>query len=141
LQGLALGFLFVPLTTSALSEISRSAMSNATGLYTLVRQLGGSLGIALLELIETRREDTAQQAFAANVTLSNPMVSQMMHAAKDPMRALSSIAGMVDLSSTVVAYDYLFRFCAIVFVISIPTVMVLKKPKPSPTAEAVAVLE
>jgi DHA2 family multidrug resistance protein len=141
LQGLALGFLFVPLTTSALSEISRSAMSNATGLYTLVRQLGGSLGIALLELIETRREDTAQQAFAANVTLSNPMVSQMMHAAKDPMRALSSIAGMVDLSSTVVAYDYLFRFCAIVFVISIPTVMVLKKPKPSPTGEAVAVIE
>jgi hypothetical protein len=69
------------------------------------------------------------------------MVSQMMHAAKDPMRALSSIAGMVDLSSTVVAYDYLFRFCAIVFVISIPTVMVLKKPKPSPTGEAVAVIE
>jgi DHA2 family multidrug resistance protein len=141
LQGLALGFLFVPLTTSALSEISRSAMSNATGLYTLVRQLGGSLGIALLELIETRREDTAQQAFASNVTLSNPMISQMMHAAKDPMQALSSIAGMVDVSSTVVAYDYVFRFCAIVFVISIPTVMLLKKPKPSPTAEAVAVLE
>ena len=141
LQGLALGFLFVPLTTSALSEISRSAMSNATGLYTLVRQLGGSLGIALLELIETRREDMAQAAFSANVTLSNPMVSQMMHSAKNQTQAVASLAAMVDVNSTVVAYDYLFRFCAIVFVISIPTVMLLKKPKPSPTAEAVAVLE
>ena len=141
LQGLALGFLFVPLTTSALSEISRAAMSNATGLYTLVRQLGGSLGIALLELIETRREDTAQAAFSANVTLSNPMVSQMMHSAKSQMQAVASLAAMVDVNSTVVAYDYLFRFCAIVFVVSIPTVMLLKKPKPSTAAEAVAVLE
>jgi DHA2 family multidrug resistance protein len=141
LQGLALGFLFVPLTTSALSEISRAAMSNATGLYTLVRQLGGSLGIALLELIETRREDSAQQSFAANVTLSNPMISQMMHAAHSPMQALSSVAGMVDLSATVVAYDYVFRFCAIVFVVSIPTVLLLKKAKHNAGAAAAAVVE
>jgi DHA2 family multidrug resistance protein len=141
LQGLALGFLFVPLTTSALSEISRAAMSNATGLYTLVRQLGGSLGIALLELIETRREDSAQQSFAANVTLSNPMISQMMHAAHSPMQALSTVAGMVDLSATVVAYDYVFRFCAIVFVISIPTVLLLKKAKQNAGAAVAAVVE
>ncbi|MBC5803935.1 MAG: hypothetical protein GIX03_13265 [Candidatus Eremiobacteraeota bacterium] len=41
-QGFALGFLFVPLTTTALSGIARGAMANATGIYTLVRQLGGS---------------------------------------------------------------------------------------------------
>ena len=51
------------------------AMSNATGLYTLVRQLGGSLGIALLELILTRREDVAQQVFAANVTLGRSPIA------------------------------------------------------------------
>jgi DHA2 family multidrug resistance protein len=141
LQGLALGFLFVPLTTSALSEISRAAMSNATGLYTLVRQLGGSLGIALLELILTRREDSAQQSFASNVTLHNTMISQMMHAAKDPMQALQQVAGMVDTSATVVAYDYVFQFCAIVFALSIPTVLLLKKPKAAPSTEATAIIE
>jgi DHA2 family multidrug resistance protein len=141
LQGFALGFLFVPLTTSALAEISRSAMSNATGLYTLVRQLGGSLGIALLELIEERREDFAQQMLSANVTLSNPAVSNMLHGAHDRAQAVSSLSGMVVQNSTVIAYDYVFRFCAIVFIVSIPTVLLLAKPKPKEAAAPAPLLE
>lgn len=130
LQGFALGFLFVPLTTASLAGISRSAMSNATGLYTLVRQLGGSLGIALLELLQTRREDFAQQIFAASVTLSNGNVATMVHGARDRAQGLRELGGIVVQNATVVSYDYIFRFCAIVFFISIPTVFLLSKPQP-----------
>jgi DHA2 family multidrug resistance protein len=136
LQGFALGFLFVPLTTVALSEISRSAMGNATGLYTLVRQLGGSLGIALLEVLQERREDFAQAIFASSVTLSNPMVGNMLKNAGNHAAALSSLSGMVDQDATVVSYDYIFRFCAIVFLISLPTVMLLSVPKKASGAAA-----
>ncbi len=140
LQGFALGFLFVPLTTVALSEISRSAMGNATGLYTLVRQLGGSLGIALLEVLQERREDLAQQSFAADVKLSNPMVGNMLHNAHSHAQAISALSGMVVQNATVVSYDYIFRFCAIVFLLSIPMVMLLSKPKSGvPTDAHVAV--
>jgi DHA2 family multidrug resistance protein len=141
LQGLALGFLFVPLTTASLSGISRSAMSNATGIYTLVRQLGGSLGIALLELIQTRREDLAQHVFASSVTLSNPAVARFMAGAQDRTQALGSIAGMVVQDATVVSYDYVFQFCAVVFVLSIPTVLLLQRPKPRAAIAEVAVVE
>jgi DHA2 family multidrug resistance protein len=142
LQGFALGFLFVPLTTAALSGISRSAMSNATGIYTLVRQLGGSLGIALLEVIEERREDVAQSMLAANVNLANPMVSSMLQNASDRTQALSSIARLVGQDATTIAYDYIFRFCGIVFLISIPTVLLLAKTvRHKPSAGAPAVLE
>ena len=142
LQGFALGFLFVPLTTVALSGIPRAAMSNATGLYTLVRQLGGSLGIAILELIQTRREDFAQSVYAANVTLSNGPVGAMLHNATDRVRAMAQLAAMVDQNATVVSYDYVFRICAIVFLVSIPTVMLLSKPKKAAaTAEMHAVIE
>ncbi len=82
MQGSALGFLFVPLTTAALSGISRSGMSNATGLYTLMRQLGGSLGIAILELVQTRREDIAQPIMASSVTLASGPVALMLHGAQ-----------------------------------------------------------
>ena len=118
LQGFALGFLFVPLTTVSLSGIPRAAMANATGLYTLVRQLGGSLGIALLELIQTRREDFAQSAYAANVTLSNGPVSLMLANAQSRAQAMAQLAAMVESNATVVSYDYVFRFCAIVFFLS-----------------------
>jgi DHA2 family multidrug resistance protein len=129
LQGFALGFLFVPLTTVALSGISRAKMGNATGLYTLVRQLGGSLGIALLELLQTRREDYAQSVFAASVTLSHGPVATMLDGARDRMHALSQLAGMVNQNAVVVSYDYVFRFCAIVFTLSIPTLLLIANPK------------
>ncbi len=141
LQGFALGFLFVPLTTASLAGISNAAMSNATGIYTLVRQLGGSLGIAILELVQTRREDFAQTIFAANVTLANPAVGTMLAGAKNHAQALAALAGMVNLNATVVSYDYVFRLCAIVFVLSIPTVFLLQKPKAAKAGEAHAVLE
>lgn len=128
LQGFALGFLFVPLTTASLAGISNAKMGNATGLYTLVRQLGGSLGIAILELVQTRREDFAQQMLAANVTLANPAVNAMLGAARDRSAALGSLSGIVDLNATVLSYDYIFRFCAIVFVISIPMVLLFRRP-------------
>jgi len=140
-QGFALGFLFVPLTTTALSGISRGAMANATGIYTLVRQLGGSLGIAVLELIEIRRENYAQSIFAGNITLSRVPVARMMQGAQNHAHQVAALAGMVVQDATVVAYDYVFRFCAIVFILSIPTVLLLRKPKAATAADAAALIE
>lgn len=47
-RGVGIGMLFVPLTTLAMREIPMTKISGATGLYTLIRQLGGSFGIAIL---------------------------------------------------------------------------------------------
>ena len=90
-QGFALGFLFVPLTTITLSEVPRHILANATGIFTLVRQLGGSLGIALLQVIETRREDGAVQALSAGVTLGNPAVAQMLAASSNSTHAIAML--------------------------------------------------
>jgi MFS transporter, DHA2 family, multidrug resistance protein len=135
IQGFALGFLFVPLTTATLAGIPRAAMASATGLYTLVRQLGGSLGIAILELIETRRQDFAQQSLAANVTLANPNVASLLHGAHSQTQALAQLSGMVNQNATVLAYDYVFRLCAIVFVLAIPSVLLLSG-RPATTRQA-----
>ena len=141
MQGFALGFLFVPLTTTALSEITRSAMANATGIFTLVRQLGGSLGIALLELLQIRHEDAAQQALAANVTLANPAVAQMLNGAANRTQALGQLAASVAQNATVVSYDYAFRFTAILFLLSIPSVLLMKKGRPGSTAVPAAAVD
>ena len=140
LQGFALGFLFVPLTTATLAGISRSAMSNATGIYTLVRQLGGSLGIAILELLETRREDFAQALLAGGVTLSNPAVSRMLEAGVPRTKVLAQLNASVEQNATVIAYDYIFRLTALIFLFSIPTVLLLSKAKPG-NGEAAAAIE
>ncbi|MGH7728580.1 MAG: DHA2 family efflux MFS transporter permease subunit [Vulcanimicrobiaceae bacterium] len=137
LQGFALGFLFVPLTLASLSEISKAKMSNATGIYTLVRQLGGSLGIALLELLQTRREDYAQSILSSSITLSNPAVAAMLRASADHTKTLVAMLGTVVQNATVLSYDYDFRLCAIVFALSIPTVLLLRPPRRAASAEAI----
>jgi hypothetical protein len=48
---------------------------------------------------------------------------------------------MVVQDATVVSYDYVFQFCAVVFVLSIPTVLLLQRPKPRAAIAEVAVVE
>jgi len=92
--------------------------------------------------VQTRREDFAQQILAANVTLANPAVSAMLGGSHDRAQTIAVLAGIVDVNATVVSYDYIFRFCAIAFVLSVPTVLLLKKPPNAAAAKTThAVLE
>jgi DHA2 family multidrug resistance protein len=133
LQGFALGFLFVPLTTATLSSVPRARMSNATGLYTLVRQLGGGFGIAILQLVQQRSEDTHYAVLASGVTAANPAVSALLHGAPDVGARLQQLAGIVTLNASVMSYNDVFRLCAVVFVLSIASVFLLSG-KPAPAA-------
>jgi DHA2 family multidrug resistance protein len=136
-QGLALGFLFVPLTTMTLGGISREKMSGATGVYTLIRQLGGSLGIAILQLYETRREDSAYATLAQGITGANTAVANALHGAANQAQMLNNVYGMVVANATAVAYNDVFRLCAVVFVVSLPTILLLGKPPDTSKAKAV----
>ncbi|HXX63944.1 MAG TPA: DHA2 family efflux MFS transporter permease subunit [Bacteroidota bacterium] len=55
IRGLAMGLLFTPLSTLALSEIPRHKMAQASGLFNVIRQVGGSFGVAILGAMLTRR--------------------------------------------------------------------------------------
>jgi len=142
LQGFALGFLFVPLSTKTLADVPRERLAGATGVYTLVRQLGGSLGIAILEFLLQRKEDQAYGTLAGSVTLANPSVAHLVGG--HPVVATSAAAqlmGIVQRNAEVLSYDYLLQLCGVVFLLSIPTVLLLsgKKPGasgPAPTALA-----
>ncbi|HEX3463105.1 MAG TPA: DHA2 family efflux MFS transporter permease subunit [Candidatus Elarobacter sp.] len=122
-QGFALGFLFVPLSTATLAEVQRSQMANATGIYTLVRQLGGSLGIAILQLLQTRYQDGAYAALASGVTPSNAGVDAFL---RDMHGSASQLYSMVMLNATVISYDVVLRLCGIIFVVTTPLAMLLR---------------
>ncbi|MBV8298182.1 MAG: DHA2 family efflux MFS transporter permease subunit [Candidatus Eremiobacteraeota bacterium] len=138
MQGFALGFLFVPLTTASLGEISRERMANATGIYTLVRQLGGSLGIAILQFLQTRYADNAYAGLASGVTAANPADTRFL---QDLHGTATQLYNMVLLNATVISYDMVLRLCSIVFVLSVPLVLLLKwqrAPGAGPAASAMA---
>jgi MFS transporter, DHA2 family, multidrug resistance protein len=55
IRGLAMGLLFTPLSTVALSSIARQKMAQASGLFNVIRQIGGSFGVAIVGTMLTRR--------------------------------------------------------------------------------------
>jgi len=127
LQGFALGFLFVPLSTATLSEVPNARMASATGIYTLVRQIGGSFGIAVLLFLQTRFQDTAYAGIASTITLANANVA---HAVQHHDLGPIQLWAMVTTNATVISYDMVLRLCGIVFALSIPVVLLLRaKPR------------
>jgi DHA2 family multidrug resistance protein len=124
-QGFALGFLFVPLTTISLGDVPRAELAGATGVFTLLRQLGGSLGIAILTTLLTHQTAIAWNVLAAGVTQTHGYTTQQLTA-------------LVSQQSAMIAYNYLFRVTAVVFVLSTPLIFFVKKPQYRPIAVAVA---
>ncbi|MGB8519832.1 MAG: DHA2 family efflux MFS transporter permease subunit [Candidatus Tumulicola sp.] len=116
IQGFGLGFLFVPLTTIALGDVPIHELAGATGVFTLLRQLGGSFGIAILTTMLTHQTAVAWNVLASGVTQTHGY-------------SVPALTGMVAQQSAMIAYDYLFRFCAIVFVLTTPLVFLIKKQK------------
>src|SRR5205807_4459693 len=68
LNGVAISFIFVPLTTSTMGHLRQEQMGNATGLFNLMRNLGGSFGIALVSTWLVRRAQVHQAIMIAHLT-------------------------------------------------------------------------
>jgi MFS transporter, DHA2 family, multidrug resistance protein len=67
-QGFAVGFIFVPLSTLTLATVRRDKLVNATAVYGMMRNVGGSIGIALVTTLLAQRSQFHQSTLAAHVT-------------------------------------------------------------------------
>ena len=72
-NGFSGGFIFVPLTTLAMGRLRKQEMGNAAGIYNLVRNVGGSIGIAALTTAIVRGTQTHQSYLGAHLTASSPV--------------------------------------------------------------------
>ena len=130
LQGVGLGFLFVPLTVATLAGVSREVMSDATGIATLIRYLGGNVGIAVLQLLQVNRAAAAQAAMAAYTGLNRIGVQSMVRVMGVEHTA-ASVSGMIASQASLISYLYVFRVSAIMFAVCLPLLLLLPGRKPA----------
>ena len=95
IQGAAMAFLFVPLMTTSMSNISRENMGNATSIYNLMRNIGGSFGIAMMTTFLARRNQVHQNQLISHVTPMD-LRTQMM---------FRGLQGWFHLHAPLSAYD------------------------------------
>ncbi len=97
-HGMAIVICFLPITAIALGTLSSTEVQNASGLYNLMRNLGGAIGLAGINTIIGQRNDLHRERLAETITTARIPVSEVMAAAGEGDReALISLQVLVDI--------------------------------------------
>jgi DHA2 family multidrug resistance protein len=138
LQGIGFSFLFVPLTTAALSQVPRTRLADATGLNSLLRQVGASMGLAVFATLLSRGAVHAKAAVGAHVALDRPEVQERLAQLVagfqgrgfDPVSAreaaLRALDGMVTQQAMVIAFERVLFLAGVLLLFVLPLLWFLK---------------
>ncbi len=135
--------IMVPLSGVATAGLARSQAGSASGLFNMMRNLGGSFGIAILATLLTQREQFHSNRLGEGVSLFDPatqqrvdeltqlFVSQGLDSATAQSQAFRSIAGIVSRESYVMAFNDCFHFIGFALLLSGVAVLFFKKVNPN----------
>ncbi|HJU15996.1 MAG TPA: DHA2 family efflux MFS transporter permease subunit [Stellaceae bacterium] len=129
LQGFGLGCTFVPLNMIALSNLPRSIMTQGTALRSLMRNLGGSIGISVLEAQLTRNTQTVHSRLIEHLRPDNPLMHSPHLAAPFSLTDPSGIAALnaeVTRQAAMVAYVDDFLLMALIILACLPLLLLVR---------------
>lgn len=129
-QGFGLGFVFVPLSTLAFATLPPHWRTDAASLFSLVRNLGSSIGVSIVSTLLAQNTQIVHQALAGHVTLTNPAIP--MDIATGDLSAIAQLNAMITREAAFVAYIDNFKFMMYVTLITIPLTLLLRRRKPQP---------
>jgi len=139
-QGFSLAFLFVPLTTITMGLIPKEKMGNATSIFNLLRNLGGSIGIAMATALMAHYQQVHTNVLVSRVTpyslrarqLLSGLQSGMTAHGSDPVTAMrqgqAELFGIIQRQAAVLSFLDVFRLLAFMFLLAVPLVLLMKKP-------------
>jgi DHA2 family multidrug resistance protein len=149
LNGIAISFIFVPLTTATMSQLRQQEIGSGTGLYNLMLNLGGSIGIALVTTLVARGAQAHQALMVGHLTPADPMFVRSLHATQamlaghsDPVTAADQAYGlyynMLNQQAHLWAFVDTFRVFGLMVLCCIPLIFLFKRIK-RPVVRAVEV--
>jgi DHA2 family multidrug resistance protein len=141
INGAAGGFIFVPMTTMTLSQLRKQEIGNAAGVYNLMRNIGGSIGIASVTTLLVRGSQVHQSYLAANAGaggsqagmllqgLQTKLFAQGADAVTAHQRALGALYRSVQQQASLLAYTDNFRLMAFLSMLCIPLLLLFQRVK------------
>lgn len=141
IRGVGTSMMFLPLTLAAMSPLPKKDMSAASGFLNLTRQLGGSVGIALLTTFLDTRMIFHRQVLVEKLSPTDPAVQDRLHAfagalmakgadaATAGQQALTLLEGMVRKQAAVISFGDCFWVVGIAFILTLPLLLLLGNGK------------
>jgi DHA2 family multidrug resistance protein len=151
INGFASGFIFVPLTTMTMGSLRNEEIGNAAGIYNLMRNIGGSIGIATVTTFLVRGSQVHQSYLAANVTAKNSVMAGMLQGLQTKLciggfdaytahqKALGMLYGIIQQQASLLAYADNFRLLGFLSLLCMPLAILFHRVrKHSPGSPAVS---
>ena len=140
LNGVAISFIFVPLTTTTLGTLEKEQMGNATGIFNLMRNLGGGFGISILITLIARGAQVHQSSLSSQIMPYDPVFQARLQALQ---QKLSSVLGQwqdLQLAPALIYQELVkqanllsfvdnFRRMGFLALLCVPVVFFFKRPK------------
>jgi len=132
----------VPLTTLALANVPRHKMADATGLSSLLRQIGGAIGLAIFTTLIGNWAVVARGGIEPHLTMTRPEVWQRMQALQQSFMArgydavsakaaaMRAMGGSVIGQSMVLSFEHIFLLAGGLFLLVLPLTLFLRVPRP-----------
>jgi DHA2 family multidrug resistance protein len=141
ITGFGLSFVFVPINTAAYGTLSNQQIGNASGLFNLMRNVGGSIGISIATTLLTRRASTHQNDIANAVPQSGVAFQNSLHAAQQALTssygkanalfaAQSELYQQLGRQALAWAFVDVFRWLSLILFFCVGIVWLFKKVKP-----------
>jgi MFS transporter, DHA2 family, multidrug resistance protein len=128
LQGLGLGFMFVPLNTIALATVPVALRTQGTAMWTLIRNLGSSIGVSVVIANLTNKTITMHARLGESVTPFNQALADPAAAMLDPStetgRAL--LENLITQQATIIAYANDFKLMMVATLLVLPLVVLFR---------------
>ncbi len=143
-QTVGLAFMFVPISTIAYSSLPRDLNGDAAALYTMFRNVAGSIGISISTALITARTQTRQAYLSQNLTPLNPNYSRLLAQDERTLRAMGRAArtthdtalGLVNSAlhtqAQVLAFTDVFHYCAVAAFAIVPLTFLFSNYRPRP---------
>jgi len=149
INGIAISFIFVPLTTTTMSQLAQAQIGNASGLYNLMRNLGGSIGIAFVTTMLARGAQVHQALMVGHLTPTDPAFAHRLAATEkvfaqqtDPAaattQAYATIYNTLDQQAHLWAFVDVFMLFGVLALCGLPLILLFKKVKNAPKPSAPA---
>jgi DHA2 family multidrug resistance protein len=148
LRGLGSVCMFLPLSLATLGDLPRDKVSSGSGFYNLMRQLGSSIGIALITTELAHREAVHRAVLVERINPANPAVSQRIglmarafgRVSPDHVlnhqRAMAATDAIINGQSTLLSFADVFRYVGVAFILTLPLLLLLGKGQNKAAAAA-----
>jgi len=138
LRGMGLGLIFVPLTNATMADLKVSELAQGTGMFNLMRQLGGSLGIAVMATLLARFTSMEKAVLVEHVGANDPetlsrlslitrgLISRGINPMTAQQQALAIIDRQVSVQSSMLAFSRIYLYSGLALLCALPLLLLFR---------------